>query len=483
MIALYKVLDRQGVNRADYEDILMHIASTHAARLFCVAAAAGVVEDAFRAAYDAVGAPELRCIQKRAYFAIYLIEAVVRASATNREPALRALLEACRIRGETFSIPTGEGVGTHIGIRFDRACTHLCDWIAEGPLSAISLEYLDVLDLSNHCVVGTLSMMQKLSMRPSSPTLIAIMRTFPPDAWAIMSTRVFATPLDMMYASSKELFMSILPHIPDAAFARCGQDRRPTVCSNVSAAVSMSTFSAVWERSREHLTPADAAYLCGVLLAPKKKSMHLQLDLVLSSLSDEARMEVLCIRPDGRRVLHAGILARVTRYTSPAALAVVLRHILGAPQRLLLMAQTTLTNFFCAMNDTDPQRNTEDVLRLLIEACLDERALDARDAFALVNSWYIGDRSDFDNIRFYMRYVSPEFLDYMLERVPFVDALWNDRYRNWLCNAAREELYEAARVIERHIPHREEVRSHMKEHFPEYAAHIYPTLTKSAVCT
>ena len=483
--ALREVLEFQGVSEDDYDDIMQHISSTPPSDLFCVAAAAGVVEDAFRAAYDAAGAPELRCIQKRACFAIYLIDAVVCASATGREPALRALLQACRGRGETLSIPTCEGLGIDIGCRWDRACIDLCDWIAQGPLGAISLEYLDVLDLNSRWVSGGLSMMHKLSLRPSSPTLIAVMRTFPPEAWEPVDARGLPStpgPLCMMYASSEELFVNMLPHIPDAAFAQCSPKHPHFICSRASEKVAMSTFSAAWERSKEHLGAADAARLCGVLLTARKASLHPQLDLVLSSLSDEVRMEVLRRRPNGSSALYAGILARVTHRTSPAAVAVVLKHILDAPRELVLMSQETLTNFFGAMYGTDQHRNTEDVLRLLIEACVDQSARGTTSAVALVCIWYIGDRHMVDNMQLFMRYVSPGFLDYMLERVPLSDEIGDERHCSWLHTAASEELYDEARVLERHVPRREEVRRHMEAHFPDDVAHIYPTLAKRAVC-
>ena len=480
---------RQYDERAEsYAAIPAHTTSTREGRRLCMAAALGAVEGAFRVVYAVIGAPALRAPLDAGRFSIFLIDAVVCASATGNEHALRELLQACRDRGETLSIPVGGRLAVWTRARWESACTALCIWIAQGPLNAISLAYLDVLDLNTRWVSGCIPVMYKLASYPSSPTLVEVMRTFPPEAWMPVPSEDGTTagdygPLDVMYAHNEQLLMDMLPHIPDAAFARHTTTRPPVVCSKRSTQVSMSAFRAVWERSQGQLDARDIAQLCGFLLAFDKTSMHLQLDLVLSSLSDDARMEACRLHPNGAWTSYAAILTRVTRAILPPALAVVLEHILDAPQKLRLMARSTLSNLFHPVDDTDPRQNTEDVLRLLIEACVDERALAARDAVALFHNWYIGDGSRLDNMQLYMWYVSPEFLDYMLTRIPLGESYGNQRYCDWLRAAAMGERHDVARVIERHLPRRAEIRQCMEEVSPAYAAIVYPVLAKRAACT
>ena len=496
--AVRGALKQQNVSLDDYADVLkdatmgnsMDLSRRYAARIFCIAAAAGFVEDIFSVACDVIGPPECRDTQKTARFAMCLIYAAVNADDTGRESALRAFLQACRAHGEKFSIPTLNGLDTPGIYAWHRATSALCDWISQGRFNTLSLEFLDVLDLNPRLVSGGLSVQCKLVRRPSTPTLIAVMRSIPPDMWMVKQIQdgnavVSDDPLGTMYAHNSALFADMLPHIPDAAFGAYALRRRPVVCDKASAAVSMSTFSAVWERSRAYMRTEDAAVLCSILLSSEKSSMHLQLELVLSGLSDDERSVVFrtcCDGGDGKFVSHAGILSSATCVTWPAAFAVVLGYILRAPQPLRLIARTTLSAFFQNVRTVSPSRR-EDVLRLLIEAVTDERALAATDPTALVHNWYIGSGASADHLFSYMRYVRPEFLDYMLERIPLSDAFGNQRHCDWLRAAAREKRYDAARVIERHLPRRAEVRQRMAEESPACAALIYSTLAKRAACT
>lgn len=471
------ILRENGVSLNDHADAMKHATSPMDAPVFYVAAAAGVIDAALRAVSDVIGPPMERCFQQTVRFSAYIIDAIACAGAANNERALRALLQACSDQGVTLLPSSHDEMGPHTAHIWDTATSALYNLISDGPLNALILEFWDVLNVNTSSSSGGISMVRKLAQRTSSPTLVAFMRAIPPDMWTAGEWGL----LPVVYRN-EALLLEMLPYIPPAAFQRRGYYYQPVVCTPTSIAVAMSTFRAVWERSKEGMTPTDAAYLCGILLASQEGSMHLQLDLVLSSLPDVVRVEALRTRPDGVCAAYAGILAHVNYCTSPAALAVVLEHIMHVPQGLRLMSRTSLANFFDGAIGTHLRHNTEGVLRLLVEACTDERALGATNTVALVHNWYIGDGGRSDNIRSYMCHTSPAFFDYMLGRIPPDPAFSNERHCGWLRCAASAKMYDMARVLEGHLPRRAEVRQCMEDECPSYAKLIYPTLTKSANC-
>lgn len=400
----------------------------------------------------------------------------------------RRLLLSYRRCGATLSAPMRSDF-------YRYTVEEIIDWCA---IDATGVEFMDVLGIDCCWFDDKNHALHSLVRKPATPALLATVDALGPSGWTCQNAHC-ATPLSVLIdEGDSERIAAMLPFIPVTAFA---DNANSVLWYDSVCKLPLDAFREVLDASIHSVRIGSIRDMCSSVFRNRCTHAYEKMLFALGKFSSfQERVALIHASPSGCDPMEVPprfptLLGEITSDTDPRVLSAVLEYVVN-PWNVWISTKDYMWHSPCTILLRDlvhtADRNTslrvlnaETMLYILLKRI--HRGEDAERA-DVYGDLYIGpfhDRVIHDaNANILLRYMSAEFITHALETVPLGDARHSTAdYCQWMHTAVSHDRHEEARVLEAHLPDREDARAYMEQHYVEDVARIYPMLAKRAACT